>query len=108
MEYEIIVYSKENGIEPFTDWVMSLKDKRAQNTVLLRIQRLRQGNFGDCKHFDGIHELRIDYGPGLRIYLATIGKKIFLILGGGDKHTQSKDIKMAKLYLDNYRSQDHE
>lgn len=102
-EYDIEVYATADGREPFQDWLSSIKDKRAQGSVLLRLQRIRQGNFGDCKHFDGIHELRIHYGPGLRIYFAKIGSKVVLLLGGGDKSTQDKDIKCCKIFLEDHK-----
>ena len=71
----------------------------------MRIQRLRQGNFGDCKTIKGkgyLRELRIDYGPGFRVYFAKVEDKLLLLLGGGNKSTQSKDIEQARESLANY------
>ena len=102
-EYDIEVYSTENGKEPFNEWLASLKDKKIKTTLFMRIQRLRQGNFGDFKCFDGIYELRIDYGPGFRIYCSKIENRLILLLGGGDKSTQDRDIKKCKLYLEDHK-----
>ena len=79
----------------FIDWFSSLKDKRAQARIQIRIDRLAIGLSGDAKFFDGIGELRIDYGPGYRIYFVKRGSQIIILLSGGDKSTQSKDIKRA-------------
>ena len=101
-DYEIEIYSSGDAREPFSEWLDSLKDKKIKNAVLLRIQRLRQGNFGDHKIFDKILELRIHYGPGIRIYCSKIGPKLVLLLGGGAKGTQDRDIKKCKDYLADY------
>jgi putative addiction module killer protein len=102
-EYDIEIYARDDGSEPFQEWLKSLRDKRAISAIFLRIQRVRLGNFGDFKHFEGLYELRIDYGPGFRIYCAKIGSKIILLLGGGDKKSQDKDIKNCKSFLEKYR-----
>lgn len=106
MDYRVIVYSTERGREPFSNWLKSLKDKQAQRLVLLRIQRIRTGNFGDSKNITkgaGVRELRIPYGPGLRVYYATVRGQIVLLLGGGSKRTQEKDIENAKECLREYK-----
>lgn len=103
-EYEITICDTEEGREPFTEWIVSLKDEKLKRTVLLRIQRLRQGNFGHTRSLkDSVHELKIDIGPGLRVYFANIGLKILLLLGGGDKSTQNADIKKSKKLLEIYK-----
>jgi putative addiction module killer protein len=99
-EYDIEIYATEEGIEPFNEWLQSFKDKKTKVTILMRIQRLRAGNFGDFKSFDGIYELRINFGPGYRIYCARIGNRLIVLLGGGDKSTQNRDIKKCKTYLE--------
>ena len=101
--FDIEIYSSQNGKEPFSDWIDSLKDRRTIAAILLRIQRLRVGNLGDFKAFDGMYELRIKHGPGYRIYCAKIGNKIFLILGMGDKSSQDADIKKCKAYLQDHK-----
>lgn len=79
----------------FSDWVKSLRDIRAQARIEIRIARVELGNLGDAKFFDGIGELRIDYGPGYRVYFTRRGNTVVLLLCGGDKTTQNKDIKKA-------------
>ena len=85
----------------FDKWFRKLKDKRAKARILIRIQRIEEkGNFGDCSPVgEGITELRIHYGPGYRIYLKEYKKTIIILLSGGDKNSQEKDIKKAKLIL---------
>lgn len=102
-EYDIEIYSTENGKEPFSEWLESIKDKKTKISLLLRLQRLREGNLGDFKSFDGIYELRIQLGPGYRIYCAKIGKRLILMLGGGDKSSQDRDIKKCKVYLTDHQ-----
>lgn len=80
----------------FAKWIDGLQDMRARARILVRIERLRAGNPGDVKPVgEGISELRIDYGPGYRVYFKKIGQKVIILLAGGDKKTQSKDIKTA-------------
>lgn len=86
-----------NGKEPFKDWLSGLNDKRAQAKILVCIERAESGNFGDHKSIgDGIFEMRIFYGPGYRLYYALENNKIILLLVGGDKSTQRRDIEKAK------------
>lgn len=83
--------------EAFRDWLVALKDRRAAARVLVRVSRMEAGNAGDVKPVgEGVSEARIDYGPGYRIYFATEGKMLIVLLAGGDKRTQNKDIKSAK------------
>jgi len=82
--------------EKFSKWIDGLTDLRARARILVRIERLAMENPGDVKSVgEGVSELRIDYGPGYRIYYKKIGKTVIVLLTGGDKHTQSKDIKTA-------------
>jgi putative addiction module killer protein len=86
-----------NRTEEFDDWLNALKDVNAKAKVLVRIRRAEQGNFGDCTPVgQGVSEMRIDYGPGYRAYLAQEGRVVYLLLCGGDKSTQKADIKLAK------------
>lgn len=101
--YEIEIYSTNTGKEPFNAWIASIKDKKTKTAILLRIQRLRQGDLGDYKVFDKIIELRMHYGPGIRVYCCKVGSKLILLLGGGDKRTQDRDIKKCKEYLTEYK-----
>lgn len=79
----------------FLAWLESLKDIRAQARIYLRIDRAEKGNLGDVKFFDGIGEMRIDYGPGYRVYFVQRGKVLVILLCGGDKSSQKSDIKKA-------------
>lgn len=79
----------------FNEWFKSLKDIRAKARVQIRIDRVELGNFGDAKFFDGIGELRIDYGPGYRVYFVKRGNTVVILLCGGNKPSQNKDIKQA-------------
>lgn len=81
----------------FANWFIRLRDQRAKARIMQRIDRLALGNPGDFKLLgDGVCELRIDYGPGYRVYYVRSGDIVFVLLCGGDKRTQDKDIKEAK------------
>ena len=80
----------------FRDWLDGLKDRRAQERIAQRIVRLQAGLLGDAKFFDGIGELRVDHGPGYRVYFVKRGMVVIVLLCGGDKGSQSRDIKRAK------------
>ena len=82
----------------FDKWIRKLKDLRAKAKILFRIQKLEtDGHFGDCKPVgDGISEMRINYAKGYRVYFKEKGNQIVVLLIGGDKSTQQKDIKKAK------------
>ena len=80
----------------FVEWLDSLRDIRAKARVLVRIERLAAGNPGDVKPIsEGVSELRIDYGPGYRVYFKKRGRELVILLAGGDKSTQTRDIKKA-------------
>nr|VFJ49797.1 MAG: putative addiction module killer protein [Candidatus Kentron sp. DK]VFJ60983.1 MAG: putative addiction module killer protein [Candidatus Kentron sp. DK] len=82
--------------EVFDNWFANLRDKRAAKRVQARIRRAELGNFGDCEPVgEGVSEMRIHYGPGYRVYFTRHGMEIVILLAGGDKSTQSKDIKTA-------------
>lgn len=82
--------------ETFVKWLDSLRDTRARARVLVRIERLAAGNPGDVKPVgEGVAELRIDYGPGYRVYFVKRGQTVIILLAGGDKSTQAKDIRVA-------------
>lgn len=103
MEIEIEFYVAPNGCCPFEDWVNGIRDVKTKTKILTRLDRLRLGNFGDCKNLgEGVSELRIDYGPGIRMYYSKIGNKVILLLCGGIKRSQDKDMKIAREYLQDY------
>ena len=82
--------------EAFAKWLDGLHDIRARARILARVERLALGNPGDVKPVgEGVSELRIDYGPGYRVYYKKQGQKVVILLAGGDKSTQAKDIKTA-------------
>jgi putative addiction module killer protein len=82
--------------ETFAAWFEDLRDQRAKAQIQVRIDRLSLGNPGDTKPVgEGVSELRIDYGPGYRIYFVHRGKALIVLLAGGDKRTQARDIKAA-------------
>ena len=82
--------------ELFAKWIDNLRDVRAKARVLIRIERLASGNAGDVKPVgEGISEMRIDYGPGYRVYYTKRGSELIILLAGGDKSSQSGDIKTA-------------
>ena len=98
-------YLTADGKSPFSDWLNGLRDTQTRAIIRKRVNRLRQGNFGDSKTVgEGVFELRIDYGPGLRTYFAQDGDTIVVLLCGGDKSSQDADIKRAKEYWKDYRS----
>ena len=82
--------------DTFAKWIDELQDIRARARILVRIERLAAGNPGDVKPVgEGVSEMRIDYGPGYRVYFKKIGQRVVILLAGGDKSSQSRDIKTA-------------
>lgn len=101
---EILIYLTLEGKASYEEWLGSLRDRKAAAKVRIRIDRVRLGNFGDCRFVgEGVHELIIDYGPGYRVYFAQDGKTIVILLCGGDKRTQNQDINKAQEYWTDYR-----
>ena len=101
---EIRRYVSRGGKDVFDDWLSELADARTQAKIATRINRLAAGNFGDCMPLrHGVCELRIDWGPGYRVYYAMVGKVCVLLLCGGDKRKQSSDIDRALEYLKDYK-----
>lgn len=83
--------------ETYNKWFDGLRDSMAQKRILIRLGRLELGNFGDAKSVgDGVSELRIPYGPGYRLYYTVRGQELVLLLCGGDKDSQARDIALAK------------
>lgn len=97
-------YITDAGKIPFKKWLENLKDVRARAKIRIMLDRIRLGNFGHAKSVgDGVHELKIDYGPGYRVYYALAGKAVVLLLLGGDKASQGKDIVRAKEHWKAYK-----
>jgi len=108
-EWEIREYLRSDGECPFRNWLRSLKDVNARARIRIRINRIRLANFGDCKAVgSGVSEFRIDYGPGYRVYFGRVGEKLVLLLCGGSKKNQEKDIKLAKEYWFDYKRSEDE
>lgn len=109
MTIQVDLYVTEDGKVPFIDWLNLLKDRTARAKIRVRLDRVRLGNLGDYKALgNGINELRIKYGPGYRVYYGQSGKKIILLLIGGDKSSQQKDIKKAQKFWEDYRRRENE
>lgn len=105
MEYNIEIYQTDTGKRPFSLWLHNIKDHKTKAKIRLRLDRLEMGNFGQCKSVgNGIYELKIDFGPGYRIYFGKVGLKCVLLLLGGDKSSQDSDILKAKLYFKDYQN----
>jgi putative addiction module killer protein len=101
---EIRFYMDSSGRCPFEEWLGSLKDSKARMRIRARIVRLETGNFGDCKSLrDGVQEIRIDYGPGYRVYVSRQGKVIVLLLCGSNKKDQDRAIEKAIDYLKDWK-----
>ena len=101
---ELEFYSTQSGREPFTEWFESIRDRTIINRIERRINRLENGNFGDCKPVgEGVFELRLHFGPGYRIYFGEVANTIVVLLCGGDKSSQQRDIERAKTYWQEYK-----
>ena len=104
-KYVIEEYTTENGDAPFSEWIDGLKDSIAQLKVSQRIDRAMLGNFGDYKSIKGskgLLEMRINYGPGYRVFYSITQGKIVLLLAGSIKRDQDKAIQKAAQYLADY------
>jgi len=106
LKKQLKIYVTEDGRKPFIEWLESLEDKTIRYRIKERLDRVALGNLGDHKFIsDGVYELRLVFGSGYRIYYGNEGKEIILLLCGGDKSSQKKDIKKAITYLKNYLSE---
>lgn len=98
-------YITPNSRNPFREWLTQLPDKRAQANIQRRIARLQEGNFGNYKRLNAdLYELRIDYGPGYRVYFGIFAPRVVILLCGGQKGTQQRDITRAQNYWNEIRS----
>jgi putative addiction module killer protein len=103
----VLVYRTREGRLPFDEWLDGLRDQNAVARVLARIGRVRLGNLGDCKPVgEGVSELRVDYGPGYRVYFGQKGATLVILLCGGDKRTQQRDIRLAQDYWKDYEERE--
>lgn len=103
----VLVYRDRDGRLPFDEWLRELRDANAVARVLSRIGRIRLGNLGDCKPVGGgVSELRVDYGPGYRVYFGQKGQTLLILLCGGDKRTQERDISQAQQHWGDYQQRE--
>jgi putative addiction module killer protein len=103
MPKEVLAYQSREGKIPFNEWLDDVRDRKAVARILARLARVRQGNPGDSKSVgEGVAELRVDYGPGYRVYFGQTGQTLIILLCGGDKRTQERDIQRAKQYWRDY------
>ena len=104
-EITVLHYLTSAGDCPFREWINSVRDKAVRATVAARINRVRAGTLGDWKAVgEGVFELRIDRGPGYRVYFGRDGKTVVILLTGGEKRTQDSDIRKAKEYWRDYET----
>lgn len=100
-------YITENGTIPFRDWLVALKDARAKAKITKAVTQMEAGNFGDHKAIadaSGLHERRIDYDPGYRVYYITEGSELIILFAGSSKSDQQRVIDLAKTYLADYKA----
>jgi putative addiction module killer protein len=94
---DLLRYQREDGREPFTEWIAAVRDKIGAARIRIRLRQVEADNFGDCESVgEGVIELRIHIGAGYRVYCGRHGKAVVILLCGGDKSTQSRDVKRAK------------
>lgn len=102
--YDLEYYVSATGKIPFKEWLERLRDVSVRAKIRVRLDRVRLGNLGNSRTVgEGVRELKIDYGPGYRVYFAREGTRIILLLCGGDKSSQEKDIETAKNYLNDHQ-----
>jgi putative addiction module killer protein len=102
--YTISYYLAEAGRKPFKEWLDGLRDIVARQKIRIRLDRVRLGNLGKNRSVgDGVYELKIDYGPGYRVYYGLERKTVVLLSLGGDKSSQKKDITQARIYWEEHK-----
>lgn len=100
----VIFYRNAAGNEPFSDWLNSLRDSVARRRILTRLRRLELGNYGDFKAIgSGVNELRFFFGAGYRVYFGEDGDTLVVLLCGGNKSSQRRDIEQAQAYWQEYK-----
>ena len=102
MNYRVVELLLEDGSSPYADWFVTLDPVAAAKVTVAKV-RIEQGNLSNAEWFRGIGEYKIDWGPGYRVYLARDGKTIIVLLGGGTKKRQQKDIDRAVKLLESYK-----
>ncbi len=105
MTLRVLRYQTADGRRPLAEWLDALADREARSRIVARLDRLNAGLFGDWKSVGGgVCELRIDHGPGYRVYYAQDGNTLILLLCGGTKRTQANDIEKAHAYWKDYKA----
>lgn len=100
----VVAYADENGTEPYAEWLASLKDEKTKERIRVRVRRLEDGLYGDCEPIgEGLSELRLFFGAGYRVYFGEEDGNIVILLCGGDKSSQKRDIKTAKAYWQEHK-----
>lgn len=103
----VIIYHHSNGYEPFSHWLNNLRDATTRRRILKRLLQVEQGHYGDYKPVGtGVYELRFFFGAGYRIYFGEDGDTIVVLLSGGDKDSQTRDIQQAQTYWQEYKTRD--
>lgn len=101
---QFVTYTDAAGKVPFREWLQGLADRQARARIMARLARLEAGNFGDCKPVrGGVQELRIDHGPGYRVFLSRQGSVLVLLLCGSDKGDQDRAIRQAVEFLADWK-----
>jgi putative addiction module killer protein len=103
-EKQLEYYETPDGKRPFQDWLLNLRDQNGRRKIKARLDRVSLGNLGYCEAVgNGVLELKIDIGPGYRVYFGQFGNKFVILLNGGDKSSQQRDINLAHEYWADYR-----
>jgi putative addiction module killer protein len=106
---DLQVYLRPDDSAPFREWLRGLRDVTGRAVVFTRLDRVRSGNFGDVRSVGGgVSELRVQFGPGYRIYFGRRGSLLVILLSGGDKSSQEKDIRRAKLLWQDFLTREKE
>ena len=101
---ELQIYRTPNDRQPFTEWLTALRDRNTRQRIQFRLYHVRAGNLGDYRSVgNGVFELRFQFGPGYRVYFGEVDNTIILLLCGGDKSSQVRDIKRAKAYWNEFK-----
>ncbi len=104
---ELEYYVTDAGLSPFVEWIQDLKDRKGSIAIRARLTRFQAGLLGDVKSVgDGVYEARVNYGPGYRFYYTHHQNRVILLLVGGDKSTQKRDILKAKEYWFDFRQEE--
>ena len=109
-KFDVVRYEDERGVKLLNEWLATLRDRRAQSKLERRVMLMSKGDFGQTRPVgQGVIESKIDEGPGYRLYYAHYGTTVVLLICGGDKRTQNKDIKLAQDYWAQWKErQKHE